>query len=166
MSAAPGNAAFIGGLQPPVRPEYERPLEPLTGVAPQRPLPWAARLWQQGWLRKTAILLVLALVWELLARWQDNDLLLPTFSQTAVTLVRDLANGELLAKAAVSIGILVQGYVLGVAGALLLTVLAVSSQWGRDLLTTLTSMFNPLPAIRSEERRVGKECRSRWSPYH
>ena len=25
---------------------------------------------------------------------------------------------------------------------------------------------NPQRAIRSEERRVGKECRSRWSPYH
>ena len=27
----------------------------------------------------------------------------------------------------------------------------------------------PVPAgltVRSEERRVGKECRSRWSPYH
>ena len=23
-----------------------------------------------------------------------------------------------------------------------------------------------LPYYRSEERRVGKECRSRWSPYH
>ena len=23
-----------------------------------------------------------------------------------------------------------------------------------------------IPVIRSEERRVGKECRSRWSPYH
>ena len=23
-----------------------------------------------------------------------------------------------------------------------------------------------LPQLRSEERRVGKECRSRWSPYH
>jgi len=23
-----------------------------------------------------------------------------------------------------------------------------------------------LQALRSEERRVGKECRSRWSPYH
>ena len=23
-----------------------------------------------------------------------------------------------------------------------------------------------LEEIRSEERRVGKECRSRWSPYH
>ena len=27
------------------------------------------------------------------------------------------------------------------------------------------SAFN-LPHVRSEERRVGKECRSRWSPYH
>ena len=24
----------------------------------------------------------------------------------------------------------------------------------------------PSDATRSEERRVGKECRSRWSPYH
>src|SRR5688572_31991565 len=24
----------------------------------------------------------------------------------------------------------------------------------------------PAPDLRSEERRVGKECRSRWSPYH
>ena len=26
--------------------------------------------------------------------------------------------------------------------------------------------LNSLDAYRSEERRVGKECRSRWSPYH
>ena len=25
---------------------------------------------------------------------------------------------------------------------------------------------NHITGIRSEERRVGKECRSRWSPYH
>ena len=25
---------------------------------------------------------------------------------------------------------------------------------------------NVTPGVRSEERRVGKECRSRWSPYH
>ena len=29
---------------------------------------------------------------------------------------------------------------------------------------SLPSHFGPSP--RSEERRVGKECRSRWSPYH
>ena len=29
-----------------------------------------------------------------------------------------------------------------------------------------TRLIELLPAARSEERRVGKECRSRWSPYH
>ena len=28
------------------------------------------------------------------------------------------------------------------------------------------STYNPVTRKRSEERRVGKECRSRWSPYH
>src|SRR5689334_24559968 len=28
------------------------------------------------------------------------------------------------------------------------------------------SLLLCLLAVRSEERRVGKECRSRWSPYH
>ena len=27
-------------------------------------------------------------------------------------------------------------------------------------------MVAPALIMRSEERRVGKECRSRWSPYH
>src|SRR5271157_3077252 len=27
-------------------------------------------------------------------------------------------------------------------------------------------LFQQLAHLRSEERRVGKECRSRWSPYH
>src|SRR2546421_8618119 len=30
----------------------------------------------------------------------------------------------------------------------------------------LRRALHPLRARRSEERRVGKECRSRWSPYH
>ena len=35
-------------------------------------------------------------------------------------------------------------------------------QMGKDL-----PLSPDLPAVlRSEERRVGKECRSRWSPYH
>ena len=33
--------------------------------------------------------------------------------------------------------------------------------------TTLDSVSAQAPnSLRSEERRVGKECRSRWSPYH
>ena len=36
----------------------------------------------------------------------------------------------------------------------------------RLLLTTIAFSNFIAAAIRSEERRVGKECRSRWSPYH
>ena len=33
--------------------------------------------------------------------------------------------------------------------------------------TRVQTRFPPEPnGYRSEERRVGKECRSRWSPYH
>ena len=31
---------------------------------------------------------------------------------------------------------------------------------------TLDDYLQIHPVLRSEERRVGKECRSRWSPYH
>ncbi|WP_021028513.1 ABC transporter permease [Comamonas sp. B-9] len=143
VTAWPGAAKAL----PPLRPEAEYPLPDAPAHLAVRRLPLAKRLLQHPALRKALILVVLALLWELAARWQNNDLLLPTFSQTAATLLRELGNGALLGKAAISLGILLQGYLLGVAGALLLTLLAVSSQWGRDVLTTLTSMFNPLPAI-------------------
>ena len=137
----------MSALNPPIRPEYERPLAPLTDVALERVLPWRTRLWQQAWLRKSLILVVLALIWEAAARYQDNDLLLPTFLQTARALAEGLASGELIEKARISMVVLVQGYLGGVLAAFLLTTLAVSTQIGRDLLSTLTSMFNPLPAI-------------------
>ena len=37
---------------------------------------------------------------------------------------------------------------------------------GPSLYTNIYYVLAELIANRSEERRVGKECRSRWSPYH
>ena len=43
---------------------------------------------------------------------------------------------------------------------------------GRDITNlppnkrNLNTVFQKYALFRSEERRVGKECRSRWSPYH
>ena len=34
------------------------------------------------------------------------------------------------------------------------------------VITKCRQYFDVILAHRSEERRVGKECRSRWSPYH
>ena len=35
----------------------------------------------------------------------------------------------------------------------------------RDCYSSLDELCEDMD-VRSEERRVGKECRSRWSPYH
>ena len=49
-------------------------------------------------------------------------------------------------------------------------VLASASPRRKELLEQIGLEFEICPAkgeeVRSEERRVGKECRSRWSPYH
>ena len=36
----------------------------------------------------------------------------------------------------------------------------------RNVPMLLSVMLVTFISFRSEERRVGKECRSRWSPYH
>src|ERR1035437_3891910 len=36
----------------------------------------------------------------------------------------------------------------------------------RHIVTPLVEPLTEFTQPRSEERRVGKECRSRWSPYH
>ena len=134
-------------ISPPIRPEVDRALAPFVEAPVERPLPFAMRAWQQGWLRKGLILAALAVLWEALARWQNNDLLLPGCLATLSALAEGLASGELLERVRISLAVLAQGYLAGVGLAFLLTTLAVSTQFGRDLLSTLTAMFNPLPAI-------------------
>ena len=56
-------------LEPPIRQEFEVAPTPLGKAAAERPLPLYERIWQQGWLRKTLILLALAVIWEAAARW-------------------------------------------------------------------------------------------------
>lgn len=132
---------------PPIRPEYDRSLLPLVAAPLARALPLSTRVWQQGWLRKGLILAILAAAWEALARFQDNDLLLPSFTATLSALAEGLADGELVERVRISLAVLAQGYLIGAVLAFGLTTLAVSTQIGRDLLSTLTAMFNPLPAI-------------------
>ncbi|MDQ2137112.1 ABC transporter permease [Alcaligenaceae bacterium B3P038] len=131
-----------------IRPERDIALAPLPDTfEAAAPLPWIERVWQYEALRKTFILIALAALWEGAARYTDNDLLLPGFIQTAQAFFNGIATGELLSRAAMSLQVLLKGYVVGIVLAFTLTSLAVSTRLGRDLLSTLTSMFNPLPAI-------------------
>jgi len=88
-----------------------------------------------------------AALWEWYARRLNNALLVPTFSETVITFIDAIGSGELPAKAANSVRLLLQGYAWGLGLAFLFTALAMLTRIGNDLLATFTSMFNPLPAI-------------------
>jgi len=113
----------------------------------EKPLnPWIKLAGRNG-LRKTALLLLLAVVWEAYARWLDNPLLFPTFTDTVAAFFSSVASGELPRAAAYTIQMLLKGYAAGLALAAVLTAFASSTRIGADLLETLTAMFNPLPSI-------------------
>ena len=130
------------------RPEGLRPTTAAShlGVV-QRPLSTWERIYNITALRKLAILIVLAIAWEIYARGLHNELLFPTFSATVRAFIEAILHGGLLGKAWTSIKVLLIGYAAGIALAALLTTVAISSRLGTDFLETLTSMFNPLPAI-------------------
>jgi NitT/TauT family transport system permease protein len=97
--------------------------------------------------RRAIAVAVLALGWEVGARLAANPLLFPTFSAAALAFADAVTRDGLLARAATSLVVLLKGYALGVALALVLAALAVASRFARDLLETATAMMNPLPAI-------------------
>lgn len=129
------------------RPEFIAKPQQAAPSSVQRRLSPFETVYQLGWVRKTVILLVLALIWELYGRWLDNALLFPSFSETVSAFLSGIGSGELLMRTATSLKTLLLGYGIGVALAAVLTVVAITSKLGNDLLETLTSMFNPLPAI-------------------
>ena len=93
------------------------------------------------------VLIVLALAWEGYGRWIDNDLLFPTLGETLSALWAATVSGVLPMRIFASLRILVAGYAIGLAAAAIFTTLAMSSLVGRAALSTLTAMFNPLPAV-------------------
>ncbi|MCA8427352.1 ABC transporter permease [Burkholderia seminalis] len=132
---------------PPVRDEYTRTLVTPPGAERAAPAPLLRRIAGAAWFRRGVIALVLIAAWEIVARIVANDLLVPTFGATLAAFVQGIESGELLVKTGISMSVLLRGYALGVLLAFALTSLAVSTRIGRDLLTMLTSMFNPLPSI-------------------
>jgi NitT/TauT family transport system permease protein len=132
---------------PPLRAEYLREVVAGDIGVVQKQLTVPQRVFNQAWLRKTIILAVIAVAWQLYGRWLDNPLMVPTFSATLGAWWSGIVGGDLLEKVLNSIVLLLKGYGIGLALALSFTAFAMMSRAGNDLLETLTSAFNPLPAI-------------------
>src|SRR6185436_5905480 len=133
---------------PPARPEYLREVVGGRDIGVvQAPLTLWQRLANQSWLRKGLVLAVIAVGWEIYARHLNNELLVPTFSSTLEAFGSGFASGEIPEKMLNSVTLLLKGYGAGLLLATVFTSLAMMSRLGNDLLDTLTSAFNPLPAI-------------------
>jgi NitT/TauT family transport system permease protein len=131
-----------------LRPEiYREPMSQETFGIVQKPLTLFERLYNQNWLRKLFVLIVIAVCWEAYARWLDNELLVPTFNATVRALIDGIASGVILTRALLSIRVLLMGFATGVLIAAVLTFIAINTRIGNDFLETMTAMFNPLPAI-------------------
>lgn len=126
---------------------YRQPVDATQFGVVVKPLSAWERIYNLGAVRKLMLLVALAAAWEIYARWLENPLLFPTFGATVEAFFDGFVHGTLLGRAWTSIKILLVGYAAGIALAALLTVFAITSRIGTDLLETLTSMFNPLPAI-------------------
>jgi NitT/TauT family transport system permease protein len=131
-----------------LRPEFE--IEPTDSISigdVERPLSFFVRMVNNESVQRLAILLALIIIWELYARWLNNSLLFPTFTETLRVFWGDISNGVLIDRTLTSLRTLAVGYAIGLALAAVLTTFAVATAIGTRILTTLTAMFNPLPAI-------------------
>lgn len=113
----------------------------------ERQRPWWERLGNVASVRKALILVILATVWELYASHLDDPLLFPRLSDVFRALIAGILDGSIAVRTKATLETLVYGYACGLALAVVLTTFAISSRVGTDILSTLTAMFNPLPAI-------------------
>jgi NitT/TauT family transport system permease protein len=129
------------------RPEFVREVETSAYGVVEKPLTAWEKIFNNAAVRKCLLLLLLATIWQVYSTVLDNPLLFPKFSDTIGAFYDNIMNGVLLARGWFSIKVLLMGYGAGLFLAGTLTAFAITSRIGNDFLETLTSMFNPLPAI-------------------
>jgi NitT/TauT family transport system permease protein len=135
-------------LAHPEDPEYEVELEDTGEIGDvARPLSIWSRVASHEAFRRTAVLVMLAILWQALALWADNPLMLPSFTETMSAWWDITVSGELLQRVRASMEVLAIGYSTGIVVAACFASLAVLNRFAADVLSTLTAMFNPLPAL-------------------
>lgn len=97
--------------------------------------------------RRTAVLIGLAVIWQIGALIFDKPILFPDFTQTAIAFWGALLHENLLGSAIASLGVLMKGYIAAIMLGVVLVSVANTNAFLREALLVLTAMFNPLPAI-------------------
>ncbi len=147
MGHAKGMSEIQSGVR--VRPEFVAEVLTIPGdLNIERRLSRYERISNNNAVRKLTVLLGLIVAWEAYTQIADVEVLLfPSFSISIQALWETMLTGEIFEKIWVSLSILVVGYAAGLFLSAVLLIVAVMSRIGGDILSTLTAMFQPLPAI-------------------
>ena len=132
-----------------IRPEFEAAeLGAIKDVNIERKLSAWERFSNINAVRKMSILLGLVIIWQSYS-WISGvePLLFPSFGASVEALWETILSGEMFEKVWITVYVLLMGYAAGLALAALFLVVAVSTRIGSDFLSTMTAMFQPLPAI-------------------
>lgn len=107
------------------------------------------RGWGQGSFARRLVLTVgLLVLWHLVVvLLRLPPFLVPSPLSVGQALWQDLQSGTLLGTLGNTLRLLMTGVALGLLGGILLATLSILSTWGRDLLSILVSVFNPLPGV-------------------
>jgi len=132
-----------------IRPEFESgALGAAENVDVERELSLVERISNINAVRKLSILLGLVIIWQFYTWFSGVEpLLFPSFIDSADVLWKTLLNGVMFEKVWISLYVLLLGYAAGLLIAAVFLMLAVSTRIGSDFLSTMTAMFQPLPAI-------------------
>ena len=132
-----------------VRPEFEiAELGAAKNVDIERKLSAWERFSNINAVRKMSILLGLIFIWQSYS-WISGvePLLFPSFGASVEALWETILNGVMFEKVWITVYVLLMGYAAGLLFAALFLIIAVSTRIGSDFLSTMTAMFQPLPAI-------------------
>lgn len=129
--------------------------QPITSAAPTASASWLRGMVSSQAAKKLVVILALAIAWELAVRiLKVNELLFPPISTVARRLAEGLgligsgsSRGELWTYIWETMSVILQSFGVSILLAVVITGLAVSSTWVRELLSVLTGIFQPLPSI-------------------
>jgi NitT/TauT family transport system permease protein len=102
-------------------------------------------------LKKVVVLVLLCVAWEVTVRvLKVNQLLFPPLTVVAQSLAKGLGlggSGELWSYIWETLSVILQSFAISVVLAIVITSLAVSNAWAREVLSVMTGIFQPLPSI-------------------
>lgn len=97
--------------------------------------------------RKLGVIVVLMLLWQFVPGLMGLEKQIIPFSGTVKALYAGILDASILEAAGTTLSVLGLALLIAVVIALILTAFSTATLFGRDMLSVLTAMLNPLPAV-------------------